>query len=611
MTAAPTPRRRKLRWRPMLTRLALVIGLGVVAAALIARQTLVQPNLPDQAVTPVVVPVVRGDLIDRVPVNGALEPRDQARVSFPEGNRVRAVLVVRGDTVAAGAVLARLETRNLDLKVASARAELDQAQQALDTLAAGPTKAELAQAAAHVARARADMAALGQEVRPLDIEVAKAHLDTARQRLADLEAGTAPDDLSAAEQSLAAAEEALVAARQSVEQIRDSASRTKTDAQQSVEREIQNLAQVQRSYSDAWWDWDYVQRTGRHPTEIVVDANGLSAHRRLEPREIEAVRRTFIDAETSLHNAEQDLKNLSEVYDQARANEIRQIQTAERGVTTAERNLADARRSYDTARTKGVQAAILQARQDLATAEKSYKALVDNPERPARQAELEAAVFEAVAAEAKLRAGPDPVEQARAHTALEQARAALAVAEATLDAATLKAPIAGTVVELTLKPGTLTTANDAVRIADLSGFLIRGQVTEQDVARVRAGQPVQVRIDSVPDTSFPGELLLVSALPASQNDQSQTQMGSFGGSGAGPLGGLYPIEIGVRTDDQRLRVGMATTASIEILALRDVLSIPLQAVEDGADGPVVRRTTGEQVAVELGATRQTWALRPT
>ncbi|MEI8166753.1 MAG: hypothetical protein WCG26_10250, partial [Chloroflexales bacterium] len=89
---------------------------------------------------------------------------------------------------------------------------------------------------------------------------------------------------------------------------------------------------------------------------------------------------------------------------------------------------------------------------------------------------------------------------------------------------------------------------------------------------------------------------------ASQNDQSQTQMGSFGGSGAGPLGGLYPIEIGVRTDDQRLRVGMATTASIEILALRDVLSIPLQAVEDGADGPVVRRTTGEQVAVELGAT---------
>lgn len=602
MTATPAPRRRRWRWRPILTGLALLVGLGIVAAALVARQILVRPSLPEQAVAPVLAPVERGDLVEAVQVNGALEPRDQARVSFPEGQRVAEVLVARGDQVAAGDLLARLETRDLALKVASARAELDQAQQALDRLAAGPSEADLAKAAAAVARARADLAADAQSVRQIDLEVAEARLATARQRLADLEAGVATDDLRAAQTGVASAEEALVAARQSVDQTRDSASRAKTDAQQALERGAQELEKVQRAYSDAWWDWDYVQRTGRHPTEkVVVDESGNTVNRRLDQRETEAFRRALLDAEVSLRNSELALKNLSEAYDQARENEIREIETSERGVAAAERNLADAQRSYELAGTRGLQAAVLEARQALAEAEKSYNELVANPTRPARRAELEAAVLEAVAVEQKLREGPDPVELARARTALEQARAALATAEANLDEAALRAPIAGTVVDLTLKPGTLTTTTDAVRIADLRGFLIRGQVTEQDVARVQAGQSVAVSIDSVPGESFPGELLLVSALPSSQGDQSQSQQGPFG-PGSGPLGGLYPVEIAVQSDDERLRVGMATTASIEILAIRDVLSIPLQAVEYGESGPFVRRESGEQAPVELGAT---------
>jgi HlyD family secretion protein len=63
------------------------------------------------------------------------------------------------------------------------------------------------------------------------------------------------------------------------------------------------------------------------------------------------------------------------------------------------------------------------------------------------------------------------------------------------------------------------------------------------------------------------------------------------------LAGLYPVEIAVEHADPRLRVGMAATAAIEVLSIRDVLTIPLQAVVDG----VVQRESGEQVTVELGA----------
>ncbi|NTV65114.1 MAG: hypothetical protein HGA65_16520, partial [Oscillochloris sp.] len=73
-----------------------------------------------------------------------------------------------------------------------------------------------------------------------------------------------------------------------------------------------------------------------------------------------------------------------------------------------------------------------------------------------------------------------------------------------------------------------------------------------------------------------------------------------------------PVEITFSAEDERLRVGMATTASIEILNLPNTLIIPLQAVSEGPDGSTVQRATGatgpdgkplgEPVLVELGAT---------
>ncbi|GAB4437178.1 MAG: efflux RND transporter periplasmic adaptor subunit [Chloroflexi bacterium OHK40] len=605
----PPARRRRLPWRRLLTGLALLLVIGACVAAVIARQQIVRPpTLPQPEI--IVVPVERGTLSETVEVNGALEPRDRARVSFPAGARVAEVLVARGDEVAEGAVLARLETRDLDLKVASARAELDQAQQTLDKLLAGPTEADLAQAAAAVARARANLAADSQSVQPLDVEVARARRDSARQRLADLERGLAPDDLRSAEAGLLSAQEALTQARISLETTRDSASRAKTNAAQALEQGVQELERVQRAYSDAFWDWDFVQRTGRHPTEKIVDESGVARNRELEDREVEAFRRAFADAGVNLRNAEQSVQNLSEAYEQAREDEVREIQAAERAVAAAERDVAEAQRTFDTARTRGVEAALLEARQAVAEAERAYVELVDNPERPARRAELEAALLEAIAAEEQLKAGPDPVELARARTALEQARAALAEAEAELDAATLRAPIAGTITDISLKPGTLTTADDAIAIADLRGFLIRGQVTEQDVARVAAGQQVLVSVDSVPGESFTGELLLVGDLPSESGQQDPG--GGFGMPfPSGALGGLYPVEIALQVSDERLRVGMATTASIQILSIEDTLIIPLQAVEYGPEGPQVRlasgtgpdgQPTGELVPVELGVT---------
>ena len=596
MSATPPPsrRRRRLRWSTLLPLLFLLTLVVAVAATVVARQQLLPTQPVEQQLEEQQVAVERGDLLESVAVNGVLSPRDQARIRLPEGQRLRELLVARGDTVAAGDLLARFETRDLELKLVVARADLDQAQQALDKLLAGPSEAELADAAAAVAQARAELAVDAQGVREIDRTLAQARLDAARQRLADLETGVATDDISAAERGLAAAETALEEARLNLERTRDSASRAKTDARQAIDREISSLEKTQRAYSDAFWDWDFVRQTGRHPIEQVPDASGRLENRLLTEREIEGFRRGLIDAEATLRASEQGLANVSAAYDQARVNEVRDVMVAERGITSAERNLAEARRTFEIARTTGLQSAILTAQREVAEAEKAFTELTNTPTRAARRLGLEAALLKAIAAEEKLQAGPDPIEVARARSALEQARAALASAETNLEAASIRAPIAGTIVELALTVGTLTAANDAIRIVDLQNYLIRGQVTEQDVARLRSGQPVQVAVDSLPGETLPGELILVGALPTNLSDPSQSANDP---AATAPLAGLYPVEIAVQGGDSRLRVGMAATASIEVLRITDVLFIPLQAVVDG----VVRRADGTTVTPELGA----------
>ncbi len=601
-------RRKDAFWRNILVIAALLLVAACIIGVLVTR-TMFVGGAESGQIANQIVEVEQRSLIETVDINGMLEPRDQARIRFQEDAQVREVLVAAGDAVISGTVLARLETRDLQLQVASAQAELDAAQQALDQLLEGPDAAELARAEAGVAAARAALLAAAQAVEPADVALAEEALRLARAELAALEQGELPPELRAAQNALINAENALTDSQVAMEQTRDAASRAKTSAQQAMERGAQAVELAQRAYSDAFWDWDYVQKTGRHPRDRIPAADGSErrVNRELEDHEIEAFRRAFLDAETALGNAQVELKNLVEAYEQAREDEIRQIQEAERAVAEAERNLAEARRDYEQIETRGMSQALLEARRRVQEADKAYRSLVDDPEQAAQLSNLEASLLQATANLEELQAGADPVDVARARTTLEQARAGLASAEADLDEATLRAPISGTVVDLTLKAGTRTSADDAIRIADLSGFVIRGEVTEQDIIRVAVGQQVQVSIDSVPEETFSGRVTRVSELPL----ESESGGMGPGMGGGGALGGRYPIEILIENSDPRLRVGMATTASIVILEVPEALVIPLQAVQSGPDGPRVQRvsgpasaegeTPGESISVELGA----------
>ncbi len=75
--------------------------------------------------------VARGDLVLKVTGDGKIEAEREARLTFGSGGKVADILVKEGDRVAAGDVLARLDTDPLELALEQSRMSLAQAQGSL------------------------------------------------------------------------------------------------------------------------------------------------------------------------------------------------------------------------------------------------------------------------------------------------------------------------------------------------------------------------------------------------------------------------------------------------------------------------------------------------
>lgn len=107
---------------------------------------------------------------DRVRVSGQVDAT-QVQVAGLVGGRVVELKVSEGDRVAAGATVATLDTADMELALARARAERDQADAQLRLLRAGARPEEIRQAEAQVGAARADAAAVEAELAAAQIDV--------------------------------------------------------------------------------------------------------------------------------------------------------------------------------------------------------------------------------------------------------------------------------------------------------------------------------------------------------------------------------------------------------------------------------------------------------
>jgi HlyD family secretion protein len=146
----------------------------------------------------------------------------------------------------------------------------------------------------------------------------------------------------------------------------------------------------------------------------------------------------------------------------------------------------------------------------------------------------------------KLKNGPDPDLLASAQARLAAAEAAQASAQSAIDGLTLKATLAGTVIDLSAQPGQRVAAGAPVlTLADFSNWVVNtDNLTESDVTAISLGQKVEVVLDVLPDTPLTGEVTHI-------NTRFEQKRGDI----------TYTVTVQLTKTDPRMRWGM--TAAVK------------------------------------------------
>lgn len=178
------------------------------------------------------------------------------------------------------------------------------------------------------------------------------------------------------------------------------------------------------------------------------------------------------------------------------------------------------------------------------------------------------------------------IEVKLARSAIDQARAALAVAEARLAYATLQAPVAGRVLTRNVEPGdTAQPGKMLLTLAPSGETELTAQIDEKNFGLLSLGQQAQVSADAYPGERFVAQLIYIAPAIDAQR-------------------GSVEIRLGVAQPPAYLRHEMTVSIDIETGRRANALSIPCDSVRDVGSAPwvqVVRdgRTVRQPVKVGL------------
>lgn len=443
---------------------------------------------------------------------GRVVPIEHVSLAFEMPGTVAEILVAEGDMVTEGQALARLDTRDLALQVEQAQVSLAQAQADYDKLLEGATPEQVAAAEAEIARAEGSLQATQFGVTQADIAAAQADLASARASLAELQAGPKNTDIRSAQ--------AVVdQSRANLQSQRNALSQAKSSAELQLTQAANVLRNAQDEYSRIYWDnRDKERLPGDLPQEL-IDAEA-------------AALRAVDDSEAAFQQAELSLE-------QARQAEITGIESAEAQLRDAEARLESLLSPADADAIAAAQAQVANAQARLAQ--------LTGGEREGNIAAAAAGVASAQANLDEINAKPSDATLAGALARIKGAEVSLKQAELTLEKATLLSPITGTVAELNLKVGEVSTGSaDALVIADLSNWQIETEdLTELDVVKVREGDQVIITFDAIDDFELPGTVTTIK--PIGENRQGDI---------------VYSVTITPNSWDDRLRWNM--TASVRI-----------------------------------------------
>ena len=139
----------------------------------------------------------------------------------------------------------------------------------------------------------------------------------------------------------------------------------------------------------------------------------------------------------------------------------------------------------------------------------------------------------------------------------------------------IRAPHDGTLLLRDLTEGQLVTSAAAQNggtllgeVADLTALMVRTNINEIDVARLKVADEARVRVDSLKNMMLNGEIKRIA---------------TFASESLGDRTRVFPVDVVLDETDPRLRPGMSATVMFTLAQVHDVNSVALSAVFSNAD----------------------------
>ncbi len=224
-----------------------------------------------------------------------------------------------------------------------------------------------------------------------------------------------------------------------------------------------------------------------------------------------------------------------------------------------------------------------QSRQDLKNAEATFakqQATFQRQETLHRQGILSNEDFQT----AKLTRENAENSLERSKVSVQQAQAQLALAQDSLSKVTIRATMPGRVTGLQAEKGETAIAGQTniagavlMVISDMSEMLAEMKVGELDVVKLKEGAPAEVQVDALPGRTFQGKVVSV----ATAADRTSRGGGGFGGGSQDSQNYKVRVQLtGTSEELSALRPGMSCRVAALALEAKNVLTVPIAAIQE-------------------------------
>lgn len=191
---------------------------------------------------------------------------------------------------------------------------------------------------------------------------------------------------------------------------------------------------------------------------------------------------------------------------------------------------------------------------------------------------------------------------AQLESSLKQAEISVTTAQTNLGYTKILAPIDGTIISIPVSEGQTVNSNQTaptiVQVADLSKMLIKAEISEGDISKVKAGMKVRFTTLAEPNKVYQSEITSIDPALTTLTDNDYSESSSDSSAV------YFYANILIDNPDEALRIGMTTQNTITVVDVENALTIPTMTIQKVGEQYQVRVLTANNKAetrtIEIG-----------